>query len=77
MTETLITAHKLSAAWLALGKRAAVAAGALAALVALIHDAPLWVATLRGAAVWAAVLALAFAGRAWLARSVAGSEGRA
>lgn len=77
MTETLITAHKLLTTWFALGKRGAVAAGALAALVSLLHDAPLWVATLRGAAVWAAVLALACAGRAWLARSILPNEERA
>jgi hypothetical protein len=52
MTDTRITAHPLTAAWLALGRRVAVAGGAFAALLSLYFDAPVWVATLRGAVAW-------------------------
>lgn len=52
MTDSPITAHSLPAAWLAFGRRAAVAGGALAALVSLFFDAPVWVASLRGALAW-------------------------
>jgi hypothetical protein len=55
MTDTRITTHPLTAAWLALGRRAAVAGGASAALVSLLFDAPVWTATLRGAAAWLAL----------------------
>jgi hypothetical protein len=53
-----MTAHPLALAWLAFGRRAAVAGGALAALVSLFFDAPVWVASLRGALVWVAVRVL-------------------
>ena len=59
MTDTGITAHPIADAWLAFGRRAAVAGGALAALVSLFFDAPVWVASLRGALAWLAVRALA------------------
>lgn len=52
MTDKPITVHPLSAVWLALGGRAAAAAGAFCALLSLFFDAPVWVASLRGAAVW-------------------------
>lgn len=55
MTDTRITTHPLTAAWLALGSRASVAGGAFAALVSLCFDAPVWAATLRGAAAWLAL----------------------
>jgi len=71
MTDSSITAHSLAALWLALGRRLAVAAGALAALVSLFADAPVWVAALRGTLTLAAVLATVRAGRALLARSAA------
>jgi hypothetical protein len=58
VTDRGITAHPLSAAWLALGRRAAVAAGALAALVSLWFHTPVWVASLRGAAAWFVVRVL-------------------
>jgi hypothetical protein len=58
VTEKPITAHPLSAAWLALGRRAAVAGGALAALVSLYFDTPVWVASLRGALAWVALRVL-------------------
>ena len=46
----------LRRAWAAFGHRAAVIAGALAALTALIRHVPVRVASLRGALAWAAVL---------------------
>jgi hypothetical protein len=52
MTDTRITAHPLTAAWLAFGRRVAVAGGAFAALLSLCFDAPVWIATLRGAVAW-------------------------
>lgn len=52
MSDRGITVHPLSASWLALGRRAAVAGGALAALVSLWFHTPVWVASLRGAAAW-------------------------
>ncbi|MCC7011045.1 MAG: hypothetical protein IT454_00670 [Planctomycetes bacterium] len=58
MTDSPITAHPLSAAWLALGRRLAAAGGALAALVSLFFEAPVWVASLRGALAWIAVRVL-------------------
>jgi len=58
MTDTSITAHPLSAAWLAFGRRAAVVGGALAALVSLFFHTPVWVASLRGAAAWLALRVL-------------------
>jgi hypothetical protein len=75
MVDTGITAQRLSATWLALGRRTAAAAGASAALVSLIYDTPLWVASLRGTLVWVSVLVLARAGRAWVVRSL--PEGQA
>jgi hypothetical protein len=58
MTDRPITAHPLAAAWLAVGRRLAVAGGALAALLSLFFDTPVWVASLRGALAWVAILAL-------------------
>lgn len=58
MTDRPITAHPLAAAWLAFGRRAAVAGGALAALVSLFFDTPVWVASLRGALAWIAIRVL-------------------
>ena len=46
----------LGQVWAAFGHRAAVAAGALAALTALIRHVPVPFACLRGALAWAAVL---------------------
>ena len=58
MTDRPITAHPLAAAWLALGRRLAVAGGALAALFSLFFDTPVWVASLRGALAWLAITAV-------------------
>ncbi len=58
MTDRPITAHPLAAAWLALGRRLAVAGGALAALLSLFFDTPVWVASLRGALAWLAITAV-------------------
>lgn len=65
MVDTQSKAHPLSAACLALGARVAVAGGAACALLSLLFDAPVWVASLRGAAVWFALR--------WLARLTARS----
>ena len=46
----------LGRVWEAFGHRAAVVAGALAALAALIQHVPVQVACLRGGLAWAAVL---------------------
>jgi hypothetical protein len=58
MTEKPITAHPLAAAWLAFGRRLAVAGAALAALLSLFTDTPVWVASLRGALAWLAITAV-------------------
>ena len=70
MVDRAITAHPLGIAWLALAKRIAVAAGALAALVSLIYDTPLWVASLRGALTWLALVVLARVSRTLLVMSL-------
>jgi hypothetical protein len=48
MVDRAITAHSIERGLAALGRRIAVAAGALAALVSLLVDAPVWVASARG-----------------------------
>ncbi|MCY3001663.1 MAG: hypothetical protein NTV21_07655 [Planctomycetota bacterium] len=58
MTDRPITAHPLAAAWLAFGRRIAAAGGALAALISLFFDTPVWVASLRGALAWLALRVL-------------------
>lgn len=58
MTDRPITAHPLAVAWLAFGRRIAAAGGALAALVSLFFDTPVWVASLRGALAWLALRVL-------------------
>lgn len=77
MVDRAITAHPLAAAWLGLSRRVAVAAGALAALVSLIFDTPVWVASLRGAGTWFAVLVLAHVSRSALVASLRASRKRA
>jgi hypothetical protein len=52
VTDKPITAFPLAVAWIAFGRRLAAAGGALAALVSLFFDTPVWVASLRGAAAW-------------------------
>jgi len=56
VVDTRITAHSLEGDLASSGRRVAVAAGALAALVSLLVDAPVWVASARGAATLLAVL---------------------
>ena len=46
-------------AWRSMGHRAAVAAGALAALISLFHHVPVSIASLRGAGAYIAVLLVA------------------
>ena len=58
MVDTSNTAQRLVAAWLSTGRAFAVAAGALAALIALDHDVDLDVAALRGGLTTLAVLLL-------------------
>ena len=56
MVDRAITAHSVERGLAALGRRIAVAAGALTALVSLLVDAPVWVASARGAATAICVL---------------------
>jgi hypothetical protein len=63
-------------ALVALGRRLAVFAGALTALVALLGDVPVRIACLRGALALVAVLLLARAGRFLLARSLEADRAR-
>ncbi|HVS09621.1 MAG TPA: hypothetical protein VMS76_07075 [Planctomycetota bacterium] len=70
MTDSRTTAHALGRAWLALGRRLAVAAGALAGLLSLHAHAPVWVASLRGGLTFIAVLLLAKLSRALLGRTL-------
>jgi hypothetical protein len=56
VVDTRTTAHSLESDLATLGRRVAVGAGALAALVSLLVDAPVWVASARGAATLLAVL---------------------
>lgn len=49
-------------AWLASGRRIAVTVGSSVALISLISDAPVRIASLRGAIAWGAVLALVSVG---------------
>lgn len=71
MTDSRTTAHALGRTWIAVGRRLAVAAGALAALLSLQAHAPVWVASLRGGLTLVAVLLLARLSRALLARTLA------
>lgn len=56
-------------AWTDFGRRAAVLAGMCVAIVSLIEDCPVWVASARGAAAIVAVLLLAH----WITRLIAWS----
>ncbi|MCP3914782.1 MAG: hypothetical protein GY711_04380 [bacterium] len=56
--------------WMALGHRVAVAAGASAALISLLGDVPLLVASRRGLFAWLATFALARCFAWLLARTV-------
>ncbi len=56
-------------AWLASGRQLAVTAGSSVALISLLSDAPIRIASLRGAIAWAAVLTLTSIG-SWLAPRV-------
>lgn len=58
MVDTGNTANRLHAAWNSLGRTAAVATGALVALIALDHDVSLDIAALRGGLTTLAVLLL-------------------
>ena len=57
-------------AWTDFGRRAAVIAGMCVALVSLIEDCPVWVASARGAGAIVAVLLLAH----WIMRLIAWSH---
>jgi hypothetical protein len=67
MVDRAITAHSVERGLAALGRRVAVAAGALAALVSLLVDAPVWVASVRGAATATCVLVVVRLASAFLA----------
>jgi len=64
----------LGRVWQAFGHRAAVVAGALAALAALIVHAPVRIACLRGALTWAAVL-LVIRASLWLLQRTSLEDG--
>ena len=64
----------LGRVWQAFGHRAAVVAGALAALAALIVHAPVRIACLRGALAWAAVL-LVIRASLWLLQRTSLEDG--
>lgn len=66
MVDSQAPAHSLALAWVSLGRRIAAASGALAALVALLQDVNLWMASLRGGATCLAVLVLVRLARAAL-----------
>lgn len=66
-------------AWRASGRQVSVAVGAAAALLSLLSDAPIHVASLRGAIAFAATLAATtvgawFAERAWTPGPTDGAE---
>jgi hypothetical protein len=61
-------------AWSELGRRAAAIAGASVALVALMQDCPVWVASARGACALAFVALLAHVSTRVLAWSAAGDR---
>ena len=80
MVDSQAPAHSLALAWASLGRRIAAASGALAALVALLQDVNLWMASLRGAATCLAVLVLVRLARAaleWSGREDAGGRDEA
>jgi hypothetical protein len=52
-------------AWLASGRSLAVTVGSAVALISLLNDAPVRIASLRGAIAWGAVLALVGVG-SWI-----------
>ncbi|MFN0244920.1 MAG: hypothetical protein ACKVWV_18715 [Planctomycetota bacterium] len=64
MTDSRKRAESLEETWSSLGRCLAVAAGALAAFLALLHHVPVWIASLRGA--------IAFFGVACASRAVRG-----
>ena len=70
-TDSSRGAVSLHPTWKALGHRAAVVAGTGTALVALLGDVPVRVASLRGALVWLVVVVLFRAGGALLERVAA------
>ena len=68
------TALPVGPAWTAFVHRAAVTAGCLAALVALLGHVPAHVASLRGGLAWGAVLVVGRLGRWLLERTAASDE---
>jgi hypothetical protein len=69
--------HSTTPALVALARRAAAFAGALTALVSLLHHVPVRIACLRGAAAFAAALLVARAACALLERSLEADRARA
>ena len=64
----------LQGTWQSLAHRLAVAGGCLAALISLLNDVPVSMASLRGAAAYAAVLVVAKLGLIALLRAVSIEE---
>ena len=65
MSDTAPGVVPIKSLWIAFGRRAATAAGAITALTSLLSHTPVWVASMRGALAWLAVLALTRVG-SWL-----------
>lgn len=62
----VVSPEALATAWRAVGRLLAVVAGAATALISLMGDTPVWVASARGGIVWLAVSFSTSVG-AWLA----------
>lgn len=67
MTDSRSRTESLEETWSALGRSLAVAAGALAAFLSLLHHVPVWIASLRGAISFFAVALVCRATRSVLA----------
>lgn len=67
MTDSRKRAESLEETWSSLGRYLAVATGALAAFLALLHHVPVWIASLRGATAFFAVALASRAARGVLA----------
>ena len=74
MVDTGSTAPSVGARLSALGRRVAVGSGALIALLSLLVDAPVWVASARGAVTAVAVLLVVRIASASLERGAAVRE---
>ena len=80
MSDTPPGVVPIKSLWIAFGRRAATAAGAITALTSLLSHTPVWVASMRGALAWLAVIVLSHVGSKLLERTRpeqarAGAEG--